>query len=108
MKRRLGLCLLLAAATAHGEPRCELAGKVEHWLADACMWEAGTDDFASTKVQACIARTDRELRGYKPCTQRRILKERICRAWTGPSEKAVRSCLRDPNKTGMTVKNGGL
>lgn len=107
--RRACLSLLLfAAASAQSEPRCELPGKVEHWVFDACMWEAETDDFAASAVQACIARTDRELRRYQACTQRRILKERICRAWVGPQKEAVRRCVQDPGKTGMTVQNGGL
>ena len=102
------MALLLVAAAAHGEPRCELPGKVEFWVIDACMWEAETDDFAAPAVQACIQRTDRELRRYEPCTQRRILKERICRRWEGPAQQAIKRCMRDPGKTGTTVKNDGL
>jgi len=106
-----GACLsllLFAAAPAQSEPRCELPGKVEHWVFDACMWEAETDDFAAPAVQACIARTDRQLGRYKPCTQRRILKERLCHRWENTSQQAVRRCVRDPKRTGTTVKNSGL
>lgn len=72
------LSLALSVSAAVAQPRCEVPGEVVHWTYDACMFEAGTDDGLAPDVEACAARTERALYRLKPCTQKRVLKERIC------------------------------
>ncbi|MCY4743995.1 hypothetical protein NYO99_03315 [Pelomonas sp. UHG3] len=102
------LSLALSTSTAIAQTRCEVQGEVAHWMYDACMFDSGTDDGLAPEVEACIARAERALHRFKPCTKKRILKERVCRKAVGQVSKDVRYCMQDPGMKGPTVRNGGL
>lgn len=101
---------LTASAIAFAAPaKCPVAGEVDQWIADFCMYSAATDDLANPDVVACINKQP-EARAVTACSEKRKYKAKICaivvqgRSYPG----SVKQCVKDESFSGPTVPGGDL
>jgi hypothetical protein len=104
---RFSLALpLTASAIAFAAPaKCSVAGEVEQWIADFCMYSVATDDLAHPDVVACINKQP-EARAVAACKAKTKYKAKICaivvqgRSYPG----SVKQCLKNESFSGPTVR----
>jgi hypothetical protein len=95
---------LFPVAQASG-PQCPVSGRMEHWRADYCMAELGTDDIVA--AQPCLEREVR-VSFRSSCTANLHYKRRMCKlSFKSGTVSSVDSCVKDPNFQGFAVRNGG-
>ena len=96
---------LLVPAHASGPTACPVPGRMEHWRADYCMSEVGTDDIIA--AQPCLGREwKRSFRSS--CTAKLHYKRRMCElSLKSGSVRSVEACMKDKLFQGFAVRNGG-
>jgi hypothetical protein len=89
----------------HAGDSCPVPGAMEHWRADYCMSQVGTDDVLA--AQPCLEK-EQTLLFRSACTAKLHYKRKMCELSVRASGKgSVDVCVKDPLFQGRTVRNGG-
>jgi len=108
MKKLLAISVVLALgspALAQADDSCPVPGAMEHWRADYCMSQVGTDDVLA--AQACLEKEQTRL-FRSSCTAKLHYKREMCELSVRSSGKgSVEACVKDPLFRGHTVRNAG-
>ena len=110
LRRFLLATLLCTCANAFAEPaKCPIAGEVEEWATDLCMFAAETDDLLHPDVGACLSKQPK-VHPVNACSAKRKYKTEICsivvRGHAYPG--SVEQCVRDQKFFGPAVRGGEL
>ncbi|MCL2021072.1 MAG: hypothetical protein FWG81_02975 [Betaproteobacteria bacterium] len=101
------LMLALGSPTlAQTGDSCPVPGEMEHWQADYCMGQVGTDDIIA--AQPCLEKEWKRI-FRSACTAKLHYKRRMCEQSIRRSGAgSVEECVKDPLFQGFAVRNGGV
>jgi hypothetical protein len=100
------LLFLVSPLMAKDGNTCPVSGDLEHWRADYCMSEIGTDDVIA--AQSCLEKEWKKV-FHSACAGKLHYKRLMCEKSVKLAQSgSVKSCLRDDGFQGPTVRNSGV
>jgi hypothetical protein len=103
----LGIAIFAGGSASASPPAtCPIPGDLQHWQADYCMAQIGTDDIIAAGT--CLER-ESQIRFRSPCNGKFHYKQAMCKlsVHAGSYSGSVDKCVEDPLFIGPTVRNGG-